>query len=193
MKPCTPHVQSHSYSVEGKRVLLNGHVLGTVNEVLAEVDSWIDVQKWTVPCKPEWSVCRRTRKKVLVTEKEVVHRSIEPPATWLTRPSALGVIAEACGLRRLDLQVWRVTAPNACLHPQFGPCVPVATDGTWTVLWSRPWPGCDWLLAHTSNVIGPVTSTPTALWEWTKDGLRGRSTSGAVARSARVDALMALV
>lgn len=61
---------------------------------------------------------------------------------------------------------WRATHPNACLHFELGPCVPAATDGSRVVLFSLPFFGADWLMAHRSNLIGPCTSSRVPLGRW---------------------------
>lgn len=146
------------------------HELGSLREVLRDVDSWIEVSKWVVPVKPYYTV--KNRKKILVTHEERTTRQLRSPACWLSGEprAALAVVAEACGLKFRDTRraehKWQPLAPNAVLHPQFGPGVTIATDGVWVVLWDCPWPGGCWEMVHRSNLVGPVTTTPTAAREW---------------------------
>jgi hypothetical protein len=145
---------------------------GSLYEVLSDLASFVLVTKEEVPAKVlvKTKVNGKWRKDFVEGTKEVFFRSVLPPADWMETRPALGLVAEACGLRRLVAERWRMLAPNAVLHPQFGPGVTIATDGVWVILWSKPWEGADWLMAHRSNVVGPVTSTPTALWEWAGSG-----------------------
>lgn len=96
----------------------------------------------------------------------------------------LGWIAELTH-QRLFPDTWRVLAPNVVCHHAFGPGVTVATDGIHVLLFDSPTAPSVWLEVHRENVVGPVTSTPTALREW--DGTAvGRKPSAAAALRQRI-------
>lgn len=70
------------------------------------------------------------------------------------------------GLRVGDTSKWRALSLNTVLHFQFGPCLTAATNGVDVLLVSSPSLTADWILAHRSNVIGPVTGTEVSVAEW---------------------------
>lgn len=118
--------------------------------------------------RPPWTESSELEEWVEVVRQkgQPAGRYVLPVAAWTQQNTALGLVAEVCGLRKLHSPPWTMLAPNAVLHPQFGPMVTMCTDGTHVVLWTRPWAGTEWVMAHTGNILGPVTSTPTAVWEW---------------------------
>lgn len=77
----------------------------------------------------------------------------------------LSLVGAAIGCR-LDAQRWRMLSPNAVLHPMFGPAVTVATDGSRVVLFAFPRFGTDYIMAHRTNIIGPVTSSAVHIADW---------------------------
>lgn len=125
---------------------------------------WMDVRSMRQQCTQAtpvaYSVATREPSHFIWTDNTCQQVLGKPAHT------PLGIVAQACGLRRLTDTTWHMCAPNAVLHPQMGPCVTMCTDGVHVVLWDKPWPGSVWHMAHVSNITGPVTSTPTATWEW---------------------------
>lgn len=70
----------------------------------------------------------------------------------------LSLLSESIGFHVSPSRGWRALYPNPCFHPQFGPGVAVASDGSRTVLLSRPFFGSEWMMVHRTNVVGPHTS-----------------------------------
>lgn len=170
--PCTPHSSPFTWTTASGHVRMEwscGRHLrsisaGPLAEVLQDHASFCDVIPST-HFSLQWAVVGHKKKQVKVFDPPF--RNILAPAGWTASKASLGVVAQSCGLRRLsETSGWRMCAPNAVLHPQMGPCVTMCTDGVHVVLWDKPWPGTSWLMAHVTNITGPVTSTPTALWEW---------------------------
>lgn len=207
--------QSFSWTVEGEAVELNGLAFGTLRETLADAGTFVSVRKWEENGKTiirryieppadwmaEFRPIRGTRTEYTPLTWDIRSRK---PAVYVegdTKPyvasgrdtNALGIIADCCGLRRLDPSIWRVLAPNAVLHPQMGPCVTMATDGVHVIVWAAPWPGQEWLMAHRTNLLGPVTSTPTAVWEWTKGEHQPRARSARETLAKRRAELLATI
>lgn len=182
---CAPHIQSHTWTLRASGMVeLNGLPFGTLREALADVAGYTEVVQ-NNEFDSGWGV-KNGRKQWLRTRKPPF-RYILPPADWMALPSALGIIAESTGLRKLHADRWTVLAPNAVLHPQFGPAVTIATDGVAVLLWSRPWPGTDSMLVHRSNIIGPVTTTPIALSEWCGERSSDTKASAVAAALALLD------
>lgn len=73
----------------------------------------------------------------------------------------LGLLAARVGIRLSAEHNWRALAANPVWHKQFGPAVAVASDGVRVVLLREARLNADFFLAHITNCIGHVTSTPT--------------------------------
>lgn len=141
-------------ALEAKSTYLEKSSFWNMGDLEGFMPSWHDVETSLAWKEPHSRHDSETKKSF---------RSNENDRRGLTLLSQIG---ERIGLRLDPQRGWRVLAPNNIVHFQFGVGVTAASDGSRVLLFERPFWNSVWMIAHRTNIVGPVTQTALEFDDW---------------------------